>query len=244
MFVVRVCYLLPSTYKLLTKLSANDHAQLLSIHIIICNHAQFQIDKHAGGMHIFNVPLPIIFNVLEYLSVEEVWELRTVCKLFYNICANYFKEKLRELFLNETWLYSKVFGRTIKILQNCTNLKLLTIELQHSISAGKILALFNDLQKAGCKLFECSLQGFSIPDYYFPNITENLLTVRKLCLVDLVCSDWRDLFVCLLQPRTQYTALQFLSLQLPRYDGVDLLYLGRNCPNVMFLNVSNIPSLL
>ncbi len=190
--------------------------------------------------HILNIPLPIIFTFLEHLSVEEVWELRVVCKSFYHICTSYLKEKLKDLCLDKTWFYNELFGRTVNILQNCRNLKVLTMELQHSISTDKVLTIFHCLLKSTCNLSECSWKSFRIPDSsLIPNITENFVSVRKLCLVDLVCSDWQRLFVCLLQPTVQYTTLQHLSLQLPRYDGADLLYLGRNCPNVTTLNVSN-----
>ncbi len=189
---------------------------------------------------IFNVPQPIVHSILDQLSVEEVWELRSVCKTFYLLCRTYFEERLKELSLNKQWLRTEQFGRTITILRNCRCLKKLSIEIQHSdsLTANKLLSLLTSLSSSNCKLFEYCLKGVHIPDCSLPNVSENLLTIRKLVLENLQSSDWKKLFTSFLRPNIQYTSLQRLSLRLARYDGIDLLQLGNNSPNLTTLDVS------
>lgn len=194
---------------------------------------------------ILKVPQPIVFIIFDHLSVEKIWQMRTVCKTLYNLCRNYFEEKLDQLFIDKEWLCDPWFGRTVSILTNCKSLTKLSIEIQGVDSLinieHRIVVILSQISRSNCKLSECSLIGiyFSSGDP-LPNISQNLAASVKLVLQNVISKEWKNVLNCFLSPHVEYTRLKYLSLQLTKYDGFDLINFGNNCPNLIALDVSNL----
>ena len=188
---------------------------------------------------ILSIPKPILFSILSYLRVDEVWTIRTVSKSFLNLCEDYFQEELRELVLDEQWLCTKSFGRTDHLLHICTSLSTLSINSEGPFSV-QVMTVLNRISQSRCKLQGFILKGFdhNILSSPVPDMSKNLFTVEKFVLDNVYCADWRNVFSCFLQPSHRYSNLRHLTLRLPKFDGLELQYLGDMASSLTTLDVS------
>ena len=196
---------------------------------------------------ILSIPQPIIFSILAYLKVDEIWKMRTVSKSFLDICEDYFREELQELVLDKRWLCKKSFGRTDHLLHICKSLTIVSIACEGEVAfTAQILTVLSRISKSICKLRGFSMKGFDydVPDSFaVPDLTSRLLTVEKFVLDNVNCADWRKAFPSFLLPSHQYKDLQHLTLRLPKFDGLELQHLGDNAPNLTTLDVSDVITL-
>lgn len=193
-----------------------------------------------------SVPLNVYFeNIFNQLTVEQVWDMRRVCKWYKEICMEYFKDRLHELVLNDNAFLGSTFGRTRSILATCERLQKFTIELvSHkngklfpSKVGDKVELLLSLLAKSRCSLKMFVLRNIPLSNG-FPCLARNLQTVQELVIDHVDCIKWGGVLKNVIDLDTLHNSLHSLTLNLEKYDGADLPQMADICPNLGILNVS------
>lgn len=199
-----------------------------------------------GAFDIMSVPLDVYYgNILNKLSVEQVWDLRTVSKQYYSICMEYFRDRLRELVLHESAFLESTFGRTRTILAKCERLQTLKIELLNSRRRDlsplnidfKVTTLLSLLAESNCFIKVFVLRNIPLING-FPSIASNLQTVEELVIDHVGSMQWSGISKNIIGLKTRNDNLHSLTLNLEKYDGADLPQMAHTCPNMRHVNVS------
>ena len=192
------------------------------------------------------IPLDVYYgNILCQLSVEQVWSMRTVCKLYYRICMEYFRDRLHELVLNENAFLESTFGRTRIILARCERLQSLKIELLNCRKRDlsplnvdcKVATLLSLLAESNCLIKLLVLRNIPLTSG-FPSIASNLKTMEELVIDHVGCMQWSGVSKNIIGLKTRHDHLHSLTLNMDKYDGADLPRIADTCPNLRRLNVS------
>lgn len=182
-----------------------------------------------------------IFNLL---TLEQVWELRTVCSWFYSVCMEYFRNDVLELALNKNDFLQPTFGRTKTILTTCKRLNRLNIdflrqqckEVTSLQMCSEVTVLLSLLSESNCSLKSFVLRNVPHLDG-FPCIAKNLLTIEELVIDHVGCTQWEGVLKNLIALNVHHSSLRSLTVNVQNYDGADLPQIATTCPNLKTLNV-------